>query len=75
MTYMLTITPHFGFARVSAFDLPFGGGNTTGRKIMSVTCERLGRTDEQIVTVYAREWFGSATVRKGDVPSLFIVTV
>lgn len=74
-TYWITVTSLRSGVRVSAFDIAFGGGNTTGSKVASEVFPRFD-TDENIVREFASRHLGlSFDVTKGDVPNLYIVNV
>lgn len=74
-TYWITVTAHFGAVRVSAFDIAFGGGNTTGDKVATEVVPRY-TTDENIVREFVSRHFGHKfDITPGDVRSLFIVNV
>jgi hypothetical protein len=74
-TYWITVTARIVGVRISAFDVAYGGGNTTGSKVASEDVPRYD-TDEHMVREFVSRHFGrSFDIRKGDVRSLFIVTV
>lgn len=77
-TYWITVTARIVGVRISAFDMEATGlsdGGTTGAKVASEDVPRYD-TDEHMVREFVSRHFGrSFDIRKGDVRSLFIVTV
>ncbi len=74
--YMVTITPRNGALRISAFEIEFGGGNTTGSRVATETVPRFDTFENMVKDFVFRHLGHSFDIRQGDVgPSLFIVTV